>query len=246
MLGEFWCTSARRGFHPKDEPHILPEYVIDWTPKKALASREVFSADRSLHSKIHRNLFPHPFMGNIRSAKVFILFGNPGLKVEDYDDENNNEHYVRLCTETLAGSSSTVMCLDPGVQDTGGGHYWRKRFKRLAKDICQERGLTVENAYQLITQRVAVLEGVAYHSKISPGGWAWDLPSSKIIKEYVQQELLPRAANGEIRIFVWRGAAFWNVVPRPPQVIVRSPKQAHLRNLFSAERSLIRQMILSV
>lgn len=243
MLAEFWSLCAHRGFHPEDEPHIPPGQIIDWTTRDADARWDELKADKTLQHKVHRNLFPIPYMGNLESARVFILYGNPSLGKHSYEYEDSNEYVVRLHQENLHGTSKTFMDLDPQLLKLGGGKFWLRRFKHLAKDIADKKQIDRADAYSLIARRVAVLEACAYRSRRSLGEWAEELPSSKMIREYVHQVLVPRAKSGEILIFVWRCAAFWKVESATDHLITRPTRMAQLTYLLEQERTRILRML---
>ena len=44
---------------------------------------------------IHTNMYCKPFIGNIEKAKIFILYGNPGLALGDYQDEHHDQKYIK-------------------------------------------------------------------------------------------------------------------------------------------------------
>lgn len=244
VLAEFWSSHPHRGFHPKDEPHIPPNQVIQWSVKEAKGGFQALRSDKSLQRKLHGNLFPLPYMGNLDQARVFILFGNPSLGARSYAHEHLNKYVVSLHIQNLKGNCKSFMSLDPGLDGKGGNKYWRRVFKRLAKEIASAKRIDRDESYALIAERVAVLEACAYRSYRSPGNWTKGIPSSKLIREFVDDNVLPRVATREALVLVWRRAGFWRVESDSSQIIVRNPKVAQLDNLLEQERVAIRQTIL--
>lgn len=72
-LSAFWRTYTGVGFHETDATEI---------PLSATADEWRDGEDQ----RLHRKLMSQPFYGNLDSAAVYILFGNPGAVKSDYDD----------------------------------------------------------------------------------------------------------------------------------------------------------------
>ena len=242
MLNEFWIGHDDFGFHPED---LVPESeMIDWDPDQAADHQAAFDADASLHRKLHRNLLPQPFAGDLKKASVFLLYGNPGVALSDYYDDHRNDRYAELCRMNLRGELDSFVWLHPDIATTGPGIYWRQTFKALAKEITQRTGDLPEASFNRISRSVALVEAGAYHSKQTPGERLFQLRSSRVAGDFARNELRSRALRGECFILVWRRARFWGI-EADANILVRPPARAQGRYFEQCEHGAILQQILS-
>lgn len=209
MLAEFWLHHAKRGFHPQDCQHIDADQMLRWSTEEALSHRHTFDKEEHLHKLLHADLYPHPFIGSLSRATVFILYGNPGFGVSDYLDEHQNPSHEAACLRNLSGESDDFFVLGGQSKATGAYEYWHGVFKTSISALAQRLSIPISEAIQIFTRNVCILEATAYHSKKSPGRRFNGLPSSQVARRFVHAHLLPRAKLGDILIFVWRQASFW-------------------------------------
>lgn len=248
MLAEFWHRHVARGFHREDLPYIREDRVLRWTLGQA-RQQVNFDAERRHHPKLHANLLPQPFIGNLALARVFILFGNPGFALSDYEDEMGNAEYEAICAANLRNAAHGFYPLLPeaAVEETGAGRYWCKRLRSL-QDTVRSRldsvGRHNDSALDIIRINLAGIESGAYHSKVFPGEWVDRLPSSRTALRFVHEVLLPRAERREVLIFVWRRARYWRL-PDLPNIIQRPAKIARLSHLLTEERNRIAEHLVS-
>jgi len=259
-LKKFWKRYAPYTLHPEDEEclgtsrgkhclHIpLEEIREKFQDKngslKAKSAKAEFVKQFSA-SKILTNMFAVPFQGNIEKAKFFILTGNPGFEPGDYEDEHEDKGYIRLLENNLRFRSESFFCLDPAAKRTGGFEYWSKPAKipRVAKALSEIRAdLSFDDCYEFVKRNTCVIETVAYHSCNSPSSKIYNLPSSQLMKDFVQKELTKRANNGEVFIFVWRSASIWNLKPSS-NIMIRPPKKAQASSIFSNEAETIAKFL---
>jgi len=243
-LLDFWKQHADFGFHPLDADFIKPDCVIDWSLEEAQAKASWFEKNRSEHKKIHKNLLPVPFSGNIREAIIFILYGNPGLKIRDYKEEHTNAEYQKLRLRNLRGEVEGFPQFEDAAEKTDGGTYWRKALKRLITDLAEKTRWSETECQKILAKNLAVIEAGAYHSRSRPGSWVDELPSSLIAQGFAQQELYERANAGEILILVWRRCRFW-ALSESQNVLIRSAKQARIPSLLKKERDEVVNKILA-
>jgi hypothetical protein len=110
-------------------------------------------------------------------------------------------------------------------------------------ELADSTGDTIEQSYQRISVKLALIEAGAYHSKGHPGQWFFNLPSSATAKAFVQKRLLDRAKANECTLIVVRSASFWDV-PESRNVLVRNASQARGSYLLMNERRAIIDRIL--
>lgn len=131
-------------------------------------------------------------------------------------------------------------------RETGGGRYWRRVLRTLAREMAADHVFGPEEAYQCVSRKFAIIEACAYHSRRSPGDWTDDLPSSRAAKAFVH-DLCAGDADREILIFIWRKARFWDIDSCEESgvtVIRRPPKQAIGKYPYERERRAIREFLL--
>ena len=72
---------------------ITHEY-IDIDSKKDFLFAEKYLNVKS--NAIHKNLYPIPYMGNLKKAKWFFLLTNPGCNLNEYRDEGCEKFKAEL------------------------------------------------------------------------------------------------------------------------------------------------------
>ena len=157
MLTEFWSDHATYGFHPEDIPCIADNRVLKWSIEDALAHTDSFGAKSALDKLLHANLFPFPFIGNIKHASVVILFGNPGVVPTDYLDEQRNPPHMQACRRNLLGQAESFIVLERDSIDTGGHRYWLPRFKKLVDELARALSITQHQAFRVATRWLLAL-----------------------------------------------------------------------------------------
>lgn len=161
-------------------------------------------------NKFHLGLLPIPYLGNIRTAKVLILMANPGFGPSDYKAEygkdNFRESYIDNLRQEVDGDFPFIS-LNPKYSWHGGFEYWEEKFSDTIDELMLRSGKSYLDILKFIANNVAVLELIPYHSK--QGRFISDLPSSKMILDFVHTELVPRARKGEILIVVTRKIKEW-------------------------------------
>lgn len=187
LLG-FWGRYGGRGFHPDDEPHLHPRHVLEWTETDVRTDRARLERTPGWQARFHRNLLPQPFVGNPEHARVFILHGNPGFDFSEYFHEKRNSAHVKAISGNLAGRSRDFYFLGSSSDGTGGERYWSSRLCGLINAIAERGRVSIGDSRSIVRRNLCVLEAQAYHSKRSPGGWAYRLPSSRIAREFVRSQ----------------------------------------------------------
>lgn len=233
-----------RGIHSEDEPYLSHDQVVHWD-SASIARRhaqELADVRNPIRRKLHSGLFPQPFVGNIAQASVFVLFGNPGLSVDDYVDELENEGYVAYCRQNLLGEVGGFGPLMLAAAGTAAAAYWEPVFGRLIRELAEDLDLEYVDARGWLVSQVATIEAGAYHSMNFPAEGFARLPSTQVAISYVQDELHSRALRGECLVFVWRQAKLWGLPPSD-NVVVRDPKQAQARFLQHGERQYIARFL---
>jgi hypothetical protein len=189
-------------------------------------SYEEYIADED-HGRRHKAIFhtgllPVPYAGNLAKAEVFLLLGNPGFGAHDYYAEYGVQNFRNAVIQSLQQKNGEdlypMIYLDPRFAWHGGGIYWQNKLSNIL--------LTMEGTYvsalQCLSQRLAVLESVPYHStdmsfSAPVRKLLQELPSVQLMSAYVREMLVPRAQSGEISIIDLRGK--WDL-PEEENIIV--------------------------
>lgn len=187
----------------------FPEYTVTYD------SFESYSADPRfglLDHRLHLGLVPVPYVGNLMTSDVFLLLLNPGLHAGDYFAEYRQPDFRHLMFQNLHQELSVFPFLQPELSWHPGGNYWLGRFRGLAKELGKDLG-SVQKARQLLSQRIACVELVPYHSPEFglPPKLVRRLESVQLVKLFVKEHLEPRAQRGEVLIIVARQVRKWGL-----------------------------------
>lgn len=172
-LVAYWSRIGTHAVHPDDRA-VLPGDAFD------------------------TDLHPVPWVGPLKSAKVYVLFLNPGLSPADREYELASRDLREALKENLGGSSPCFSFLDrfSGYR----GHTWS--MQTYGRDV-------TEQCAALVCQ----INLVAYHSAEGRAAIAvaGALPSSLAVRRFVEKSLVPHAKTGKIGLVVARAATHWRI-----------------------------------
>ncbi len=127
-------------------------------------------------TQLQLHVLPIPANGNLRTAEVVIFALNPNFDESSHAAwEKQNKPEAELMD--LAQRSNirqfhrpgdcAFYDIDPGLSSHPGAKYWRGdgKFGGIAKALALKRSVSLDHAYRLIGQRVAVVQMVPYRSK---------------------------------------------------------------------------------
>ena len=246
-LIDFWSRHPHPGIHPEDKSVLETIGQISWATSAAAKAHETTlnAKNSELQRKLHTNLYPQPFVGNIRRASVYILFGNPGLSVQDYVDELDTPAYAAQCSANLSGNVEGFGPLLAAAQGTGAYKYWNSTFKRLIKETAEKIGLSHDGARTWVLSQVAIIEAGAYHSMKFPVEGFAKLPSTRRALHFVRNHVMNRVENQECVVLVWRQAKLW-ALPGHPGLKERDRSKANGRYLLKEERKFLVEKLANV
>jgi len=243
---KFWQNYVPYKLHPEDHKSIrnhdskkIVHFDLETINKKYSQNLKDDRNNENFQSSfdpkaIHTNMFCKSFIGNIENSKIIILYGNPGLKLGDYQDEHQDLPYIDILKKNLNFESDSFFPLEEVSHNTGGYRYWKNgnRFKKIIKQYSLIKGLKYHESFKKIKNTVCVLQSIGYHSTITPYFKPEDLPSSIMTQRLLHEYLLPKAIKKEIFIFSWRQSNFWNL-KEEENVLIRNVKSA--RNSYFSE-----------
>ena len=168
-LINFWKKAAAVGIHPEDAAYV-----------KSYNLRA--KSDRKLYVD---NFTPIPWVGNLHKAKVVIVMLNPGMSElpKQLHDERVERPY--LVSNLRQKKNPLLFYLNPKLKETGGGIYWRRRFKSFVKNSFDN----LEGGYAHIARRVCIVQIIAYHSRKNPSSIRSKLTSARAMKEWILDEV---------------------------------------------------------
>lgn len=205
-------SSKRSPILPGDEALPRPggSTPVTWS---AVARKHLFAR---ASSDFEFSLVPQPFCGDIRSATVFVLALNPGLRPIDYFAEQTVAEFRRALLRNLQQRLDPEypnVFLNPLFAWHSGFTYWHRRFREVLSGLAPEFGSPIE-ALSFLSKNVAVLQLVPYHScdgrRVRPLVEQMKLESTRLVVEFVSKELVLRARN-DIRVVALRSPFDWRV-----------------------------------
>lgn len=226
---EFWKQYRPHKLHRTDEEAIAKftpkqrEKLLTYLSPQALQEKYIdlddetknkeFRDDLRNQSAIHSNMYCKPFTGNPETAKVFFLYGNPGLDLRDYKNEHFNDEYRSALDDELNFKSTGFLYLNETLEVTNSFAYWNRKgsLTTLIYELSRSKPCSIQEAKAILSNSMCLLQSVGYHSRNTPYKKLEGLPSSLMQKRLLHEYLLPRAEKKEIFIFRWRAPKFWGL-----------------------------------
>lgn len=222
---DFSDLKLKQSFDDKEYIHPKDKKIIDKLNKIECKNIDLYlnnsnnyAINPKYDSYIHSKLLPSPYCGDLRNAKVFILFLNPGFEESNYIDENNND-VIEAVKGTVAQNfenkifdSYKQFSFNPLFSNTDGAHWIRKKFDGIIKKFSQDTDKDYIEARKIFANNIAMLELFPYHSRTFNLNKETlnKLDSCKLMKKYVDSLKL-RAENNEILLICLRSASRWGL-----------------------------------
>src|SRR3989344_7637562 len=198
----------------KGDKDILKKVIDELEEKISRKGKEVSAA--MIGQKIQTSLYPEPFIGNPRKAKILLLGSNPGFEGGEklYHDNYTakGESFIKLVLKNLDWENQEVSFyyLDPNLKDLinpkeihPGYTWWQSALKDILKKLAGSEG----DKFHKISNSVAYLEFFPYHSARFPG--RFKTPKNYLPSQEYTFNLLTNIINGaksreDIKIVVLR------------------------------------------
>lgn len=221
---------AWRGLQTKKPPFILngDETILEETLCHPFRNFNNFikAPEFGIESakKLHTGLYPSPYSGNVLKAKIYILTLNPGFNPLDYYaetyDSDTKQRRIQDLKQTGFDANYPWASLNPKFCWSSGYRYWAGRLKDVAMAISKQRKINFSDALKHLSKRIACLEYVPYHSKSYGLSKAIikKMRSPKLMFNFVQGYVVPKAIQGKAIIIATRHVNVWNL-PRHPNII---------------------------
>jgi hypothetical protein len=216
-LIEFWskfqCTDVDRRVHEADlRAGFDPKKFGKKFPEGGKSPVERFlKAEDPRGGGYHLSLTPVPYIGDLKSADIFLLMANPGVNYHDYGEDACPQFQEALkgnLQKDFHGRENQCFALDPHFWWSGWFDYYNRNL-RAALCALVEKNLAGNylDALDKLSRRLAILELVPYYSANGDGIkdlLRLPLPSAEAARE-AAQELAQRAEDGKATVIVrWK------------------------------------------
>lgn len=120
--------------HKDDKPFLRPNQCKVFTSSKQYLDHLKTSHDRD-EKNFHTGLLPSPFIGNLNSARIIIVFLNPGFDDGDYYVEENSKFKKSLISNLKSNTDSEfpLFTLNPEFSWTAANRWIVKKFSPFFK-----------------------------------------------------------------------------------------------------------------
>ena len=205
----FVLSEDQKVFEDSNTPLSIFSTFTDWHTHKDFGQRKCH--------EFQLGLLPIPYFGDLRKARIFLLTLNPGFDHSDIHAETVSPELKADLVKNLhqmdLDPHYPSVFLNPRYAWHGGFSYWTKKMKGIASVIQETKGVTFRDSLAFLAKNIAVLEAVPYHSIDFKGDDILlnNLQSSRAIKGFVDDSLLPRANNREVLLIVLRKNSFWSL-----------------------------------
>jgi hypothetical protein len=181
-------------------------------------------ARHGLLGHFNERLAPYPFVGDLRSAKVWILMRNPSIGPND-DAQEKMAPLKPLLDRNLARrfDEYPFLHLNPALMPSDAYDWWngRRGFSQLVSQFAERIGTDLSSARKLIAQRVAILELCPYRSLGFPKK-ATELPSSKLARAAAIEAVREAEMTGERGFVIPWDASPWRLPPSSFHTVIRN------------------------
>jgi hypothetical protein len=213
-LVNFWKevanhTSSKSKIHPNDS--IDEKYLINGLRPDDI--NRVYEMDNN-PTKLHNEMIPVPYVGDILNAKIFYVTLNPGYEHGDYfvykHTKGLNEDLLNNLKQESPNVDYPFFCLNPSYCHTGGYRYWEKMLKKLIARVIENGDSTISeiDVREYLAKNFAVIEMTGYPSKSCDRKVLQSLQSTILAKNFVKNYLIKR---DNIKIMIARATDFWGV-----------------------------------
>ncbi|WP_454632785.1 hypothetical protein [Bradyrhizobium cenepequi] len=167
-------------------------------------------------NRFHMSLLPSPYGGDLDRADIYILMLNPGFSPADYyHTAESRSRKIRMLRQSMNREKFPFVSLDPELCWRPGFVWWEKKLREVIGRIADAKKLSYVEAMQDLSQRLAVVELVPYHSSsFRAAKVITQLASVNAARTYVRKSLLPRARSGDAVIIVTRKIKAWGIKGR--------------------------------
>ena len=163
--------------------------------------------------RLHLGLIPVPFIGDMLNASIYVLMLNPGFGSGDYFEYKvprlRRAPIDNLRQKRRHGVMPFVF-LDSRFGWHGGFGYWDRRLKGVMEALAASKGMSLADARSTLGSKLAVVQLVPYHSVGSNQKALLQLPSVRLVKDFVRRKVAERVRAQEAIVIVTRQVKIWD------------------------------------
>lgn len=204
--------------HDKDKI-ILEKHQDDVNSHEDFLNLNYYGTKKNkLKYKLHLNLLPEPYAGDITNATIYVLLLNPGYSNSNYYEENESssdfrKDFIRTIRQEFKSKDKyPLIWLNPKYLWTAGGIWMENKFKPLLEYCVQEKGYTYVEALKLISKKVAILELFPYHSEsFGVSSSDLELESVKRMRDFVIDTVVDKAIKNKACVIQTRSIYEWKL-----------------------------------
>lgn len=161
---------------------------------EAINKNKKYSEEQKIAYKIHPEISPEPFWGDLENANVYILSGNPGYGGNERKIDRK-QAFIEAMMENLNRDASRLIWLDSGLKENTqdeeyekdgeavlyhpGFEYWEEKTKELREKAGDDLN-------------ICVIELFPYHSQMISDEMkkcASELPSREFVDFYIEKAI---------------------------------------------------------
>lgn len=208
--------------HPCDEKELTPNGVIN--RNICFTTSQIIQYDKKKDGeKIHIDLLPLPYMGDILNARIYIIMNNPGIgekkisnKTRDsdhrvlgeYEDiDNKNGLWDALVANLRQDFSNPLLneykfsFLNPLFCDTAGGRYISAKMSKSIDFYCDLMEVDSCIGKKAYANNICFLQHYPYHCGLNPAKFQKSLCSHQTMQKFYK-DFLPEISKQEDRLVI--------------------------------------------
>ena len=222
---EKW-TNLRGNLYPGDEFLTKERICVDFKNFDEYVNNEFYGDPHD--KRLHIGLKPVPFIGNLKTASIYILTLNPGLNPSDYIQDETSE-FKELHANNLnqkGNEDYPFYLLNPRLCSHAGYNYWTKKLKAVIEKIKNGDKVSWLEAQKKLSKKIAVLELIPYHSKIFrlDDKIINQLSSVRDIKNYAKDKIVAKARDNKCLLIIIRSSKRWDIKPEENIIVYSNPE----------------------
>lgn len=168
----------------------------------------------NVKDELHFNLLPEPYVGDIKSANIYVLLLNPGFSIADYYVESKDDlrqSILNSIKQEFREEEYPLIWLNPKYLWTPGGQWTERKFKDLIYHVKEtNENFSYNDALKHVSKKVAIIQLMPYHSKsFGLGKRMMRMESVSRIKRFVEKEIIKKSKENKACIIIARSYKDW-------------------------------------
>lgn len=219
-LIKMWSTAVEREQGPyfvaqdKTDAPKLFEGAITESAEGWRQHESYFSMRDAHQAKLHLNLIPEPYAGDIRRAPVVVLLKNPGFSDHCYWEHTQGDYRRAMFAnirQEFPADRSPFFSFWPEFSHMGNYRYLRGLFGPAVRSMVGKNGegRSTQQVIDALGRTICVVQMTGYTSAASPD--CSKLASAELARAWLREEVLPRvgAASQGRSLLVMRAVKEW-------------------------------------